>query len=375
MGLPSYQVSIINSITGRVEKIYDPESFYSLQYTRMLNDVGIFVMVLPYVRETYDLFGYDYFAEIRRTDPNDTHQLLLEDTYLIRSKHRFRDGNEERVVMGGFSLNHLLIRRIIDPDDDPAASEGYSKKQGAADTVMRAYVREQAADLASAERSFPLFSVDAVAGTGIDISESFRYDNLLEAMQKMAVESGIDFRIYRVAFNQTALAIAPIGSDLTQTTNEPQGLPYVGLSPLHGNISDPSLRLDRSDEKNYVYVLGQGQGEERIVLQASTSDVDLTPYNRIEFTRDSRNVDKTDILGLASDADAALNDNKAVREFTFTSTGVDGGSIYRLNWDVGDRITTSWDDETADLRISGVDINIDSGGETINPIIEETYNV
>lgn len=372
MPLPDYQVDVISCVTGNVIAIYDMLNFDSLRYSRKVNDVGVFVLSMSYTPEYYAAFQWDNFVEIRRTHPV-TNLLAVEETYFVRSLHHYREGNEERLVVGGLSLTHLLMRRIINPADDPAATDGYSVKTGAADTVMRDYIREQAGDLTSAARQFPAFTVEAVEGTGDTVSFSYRYDNLYNALSEIAYQSGIDFYLTRVTDNAISVFIERTGVDRTETTNEPFGLQWVGLSPLRGNLTEPSLMQDRTDEKNCVYCLGQGQGEERLVVEDFTDEVFLTPYNRIEYVKDARNVDKLDTVGLQTAADASLNENKANREFTFIPTGYDAGSIYRKDWDIADKITAIWEAEHQDLRIMGVEVNVDRGNEDVQVIIEEIY--
>lgn len=367
MALPNYQVNFISKTTGRVLAVFDSTSFYSLRYSRKVNDIGVFVLVFPYSPDLWVMADWDNFVEVFRTSP-DTGELILEETYLIRAKQRFRENNEEKLVIGGVSLTHLLARRIIDPADDPTATDGYSKKSGAADTVMRDYVREHAGDLASAGRFFPGLTVESVLGTGLSINKSFRYDNLFSALQEMADGSGVDFYVTRPNLNLVSVWIAEIGRDLTRTSNEWQRLPFVVFTPNRGNLQDPSINLDRADERNFVYCLGQGQGEQRLVVKASTDAATLTPFNRIEFVKDSRNIDKLDSQGLQDAATAALNQNKALEEFTFRPTGTDAGSIYRLDWEIGDFVTVIWGDQEVDLRIDGVEIEIDSQGESLEVI-------
>lgn len=369
MALPNYQLNVISVTTGRVVAIYDSQTWQSLHYSRELNDIGAFVAVLPYTDAYYAAFAWDNFVEIYRTSPI-TGLPILEETYLVRSRHRYREGNIEQLVVGGLSLNHLLARRIINPADDPAAVDGYSKKSGAADTVMRDYVEEQCGSLAPAARRFPGLTVAAVLGAGVSINKSYRYDNLFNALVEMADGSGIDFRVERVSDYQTSVIIESIGTDKTRTTNEPLTLPWVGLSPNRRNLQEPSLKVDRTDEKNYVYVLGQGQGEQRLVYEDSTADSTLTPFNRIEVAKDQRNVDKLDTDGLVTAAITELNKRKAIHEFTYKPIVGAGGNVYRRDWDMGDKVTVLWDTEQNDLRIKGVEIQADSDGETIDVSVE-----
>jgi hypothetical protein len=370
MTLPNYQVTVTSLVTGRTLAIYDSTNFYSLRYSRKVNDIGVFVIVFPYESGFWTTFDTDNFVEIYRTSPI-TGSLILEETYLARARHRFREGNEEKLVIGGVSLTHLLARRVIDPDDDPTATDGYSRKNGAADTIMRAYVREHAGDLASAGRFFPGLTVESVLGTSLTLSKNFRYDNLFTALQEMANGSGVDFYVTRTDLNLVSVWIAEIGSDMTRTTNEPQRLPYVVLAPARGNLQDPSINIDRTNEKNFVYCLGQGQGEQRLVVKDSTADASLTAFNRIEFVKDARNIDKLDSAALQDAATAALNEKKTLHEFTFRPTGYDEGSIYRKDWDVADFVTAIWDTVETDLRIDGVEIEISDAGESLDVTVQQ----
>lgn len=370
-GLPDYQIAVISCRTGETLRIFGMLEFYSLRYKRALNAVGVCVAVLPYAAELEALFAWDNFIEVYRTHPV-TQLLVLEETYLVRSRQRFRSDNEERLVVGGVSLNQLLMRRLVDPADDPAATAGYSIKTGAADTVMRAFAREQAADLASAARRFPGLTVSNVSGVGLPVTKSARYVNLFTVINDLSQSGGMDFQISRGTGAALVMNIERIGSVLT-VANYPGGV-WVGINPNRGNLSDPSLSIDRTEEHNYVYALGQGQGANRQLVNVASADATLTPFNRCEFVKDARNVPQTDVAGLTSAAYEAIADEKVVTEFTFQPTGVEAGSIYRKNWDVGDSITAQWGDFEQDLRITGIEINLDDNGEELSVTGGDQYD-
>lgn len=371
MGLPDYQIAVISCTTGQTLRIFGMLEFYSLRYRRALNAVGVLVAVLPYAAALEALFAWDNFIEVYRTSPL-TELLILEETYLVRSRQRFRADNEERLVVGGVSLNQLLMRRIVDPADDPAATAGYSVKSGVADTVMRAYVREQAADLASTARKTPGLTVSNVAGVGLPVNKSARYVNLFTVINDLSQGGGMDFQISRGTGAALVMDIERIGSVRT-VANYPGGS-WVGINPNRGNLSDPSLAIDRTDEHNYVYALGQGQGAARQLVKVASADATLTPFNRCEFVKDARNVEQTNVAGLTSAAYEALADQKVVTEFEFQPTGVEAGSIYRKNWDVGDSITAQWGDFQQDLRITGIEITLDDSGEDLTVTGGDQYD-
>lgn len=360
MSLPNYQITVIDPTTGQTLKIYEAAAFYDLRFERALNGVGALVMTLPATDDVSSVFVLDALVVIARTSPV-SGALQTEDTYLTRYTQRVRVGNDERFAVGGLSLNHLLQRRVVDPADDPLAAGGYSTKAGPSDTIMRAYAREQMGDLASTARQVPNFTVGEVLTVGTPIGKRLRYENLLTVMQDMANQGAMDFLIHWITNNTLRLTIEPIGTDKTRSRNYPFG-PFVQLDPLRGNLTSPSLTIDRKKEGNYCYALGQGPGEQRTVLQLGGNGQADSPYNRMEFMQDARSAERGNSLALLTSARDALRTNQPKREFSFTPTGQEPGNTYRLDWDLGDRITAVWGDQWVDLRIRNVEIRLTSVG-------------
>lgn len=373
MSQPQYQISVTDPATGDTNIVLDGAAFDECRFSRLLDDVGLFAMTLPSRDDWLDIFTLDTLIDVMRTSPVTGH-LQTEDVYLTRLTHRFREGNQEKFIVGGFSLNHLLARRLIDPTDDPAAAGGYSTKAGPADDILVAYANEQCGPNASAARQFPNFTVTASSSVGASAGRRLRYDNLLEVFQDVCNQSTLtlmDFQIVRLTGNSLRLNVAPIGVDRTRSHNYPSG-PFVELNPLRGNLSDPSLLFDRKQEQNLVYALSQGPGESRIVTKVAGEGIADSPYNRIEFTKDIRTTERGDTTTVLSNARSALYDKQPRQEFTFKPTGTEPGNIYRLDWDVGDLVTCVFGGDSFDLRIRGVDIRLSSAGEdisiTVSPI-------
>lgn len=368
MALPSYQVTVTDPSTGGVTAVFDGTALDDMKFSRALDDVGLLAMTLPYSDTLPGIFTLDSLVEVQRTSAL-TGALQTEEVYLSRLTHHFRQGDEEKYIVGGFSLNHLLARRLIDPADDSGAAGGYSTKSGASDDVLVAYARQQCGDLClTAARQYPNFSVALSSGLGNTVGRRLRYENLLEVFQDVCKQSTLilmDFQIVRLSGNTLRLNVYPIGSDKSKTRNYPFA-PFVELNPLRGNLSDPSLLFDRKQEKNYVYALAQGPGESRIVTRVSGGGVNDSPYNRIEFTTDVRNAQRGDTTTVATSAGAALNDNQAKQEFTFKPTGTEPGGVYRVDYDVGDIVTCTFDNQSFDLRVRGVEIVLSADNEEIS---------
>lgn len=367
MSLPSYQITLINPSTGLTITVFDGTAIDDMRFSRVLDDVGLVAITFPYSSSLAADFTLDSLIEIRRTSPA-TGALVVEETYLTRLTHHFRQGNDEKFIVGGFSLNHLLARRIVDPADDPLAAGGYSTKAGTSDDVLVAYAREQCGDLcATVARQFPNFSVAPGSSYGNPVGRRLRYENLLDVFQDVCKQSQLvlmDFQITRISGSLLRLTVAPIGTDRTKTRNYPFA-PFVELNPLRGNLSDPSLLFDRKNEQNFVYALSQGPGESRIVTRVQGDGVNDSPYNRIEFTTDVRSAQRGDTTTVATSAGAVLNDKQAKREFTFKPSGTEPGGIYRLDYDLGDIVTCTFDNQSFDLRVRGIEISLSADNEDI----------
>lgn len=369
----SYQIAVLDPITGAVRREFDGAAFFDLQYSRNLNDPGSLVLTVPATAANIAAFSLDAFIEVRRTSPVNG-KLEVEETYLVRLMQRFRQDNDERFAIGAQSLNHLLMRRLIDPADDPASIDGYSTKTGAADTVMYNYANEQAAAAASLSRRTPGLTVNLVPGVANPVSKTCRFDNLFVVLKDLGVKGRQDFHIDRISGAAMALNIGTLGVDRRQSSNYPFA-PWVGLDPRRGNLSNPNLIVDRQAEGTLVYCQGQGQGAARQLLTMSGAGITDSPFNRIEFTQDARTTAPTDATGLLTAAVGALFAKQAQFTFNYTLSTDEGGNTYRLDWDIGDYVTAFWDTFRSDLRITGAQLNVTDRGETIAVSLEPIINV
>lgn len=369
MAFASYQINVYSCVSGDIVQIFDPRSLYEVRYEKVLNDVGKLAMTLPYQDGLETIFALDNLIDILRIHPV-TNRLAVDETYLVRTTNRFRQGSEEMFVVGGLSLNHLLMRRLIDPTDDPLAAGGYSTKAGAADVVMTEYVDEQAGPSASANRQIPGLSLSPTSAIGNPVGGRERYTGLLSTLQRLGRKGVMDFNIQHVEGTTLRFSATRIGEDKTRATNYP-GRPFVLLSPDLGNMDDPNLLIDRKQEGTTAYVMGEGDGENRTVLIHSNSHVADSPYNRIEFQSDARNTDKGETDELLTAAYAAVASKLPEIKFTFLPVIEAAGLVYQQDWIIGDYVTARWDMIEQDVRITGVEIQLDSSGEGLEMTIEE----
>ena len=359
---PKYQIYVLNW-AGQIVKFYDGAAFYSLKYSRELNSIGSIALALPTFPGIGSIFKLDHFIEVQRTSPK-TGKLLTEETYFVRMVNMYQDGDEERFIVGGQSLNHLIGRRVVDPDDDPLQAGGYSTKAGAADQLMHDYATDQMSSLASVSRRFPNFFVGGAAPIGKPVGQRLRHENLLKIFEALAAQGQVDFYIKRLIGNTLELQFGILGVDMTRSYNYPF-TPSVILTPRRGNLTNPSLKLDRTSEENFVYIKGQGQGDKRLVYKLPSDTIFDSPYNRNEFAEDGRSSTKSNALELYTQGKSALTTKRKVKQFTFNPGPDEPGNTYRFDWDLGDYLTIIWDDFELNFRVIGIEISVNAGGEDI----------
>lgn len=368
----NYQVAVLANDTGELQTILDTTAVYQLRYSRIINDVGKCVLEIPYSAAYEALFELDTFLEVYRTDPMDTTQMQKEGTYFARLFDRMEnEAGEERFLIGGVSLEHLLWRRVIDYRDDPLGAGGYSTKAGPGDDVILEYIDEQAGASASLPRQFPAFVVAASGGIGQNVGarKTFK-DNLLKVCQELAEQGAVDFYLERTTMNTIQAVCEVVGSDKSKGTNYPDN-PFVYLSPKRGNLGNPHLVQDRRKEGNYLYAQGEGGGENRTLSEFIAAGTTDSPYNRIEFYLSKSSAEKDAADQLQTAAIAKLQEKQAKIEFEFEPTGIEPGNVYREDWDLGDILTVSWGSVERDVRVMEIDIQAGSGGEVLNITLEE----
>jgi hypothetical protein len=277
---------------------------------------------------------------------------------------------EEWIVIGGMSLNHLLTRRIIDPDDDPLVAGGYTTKAGLADQVIAQYVDEQLGPSASVARQIPNLTIKPPLNVGKPLGARLQHEKLWNEVKRMAIQGGVDIYSERTTGSSMQFAVEPIGQDKSYTTNFP-GSAWVGFSLKRGNTESYEYKLDRSEDLNFAYALGPGNVGDRIILKVPGQGVTDSPFNRTEFIQDARSIEKGDTLGLLSEAQGALAEKRYLEEYSFNPIIGAPGSEYHLDWNLGDKVSAILDSdivvqEIIDLRIVEIEINVNEGEETIN---------
>lgn len=298
----------------------------------------------------------DWFTLIYRIDPLTLQKSLVYEGFHITLVDQVDStGNLIFNIYGG-GYADLLKRRVVIP---PAGSENLSFA-GPGESVLKAFVNSCMLAPVDPDRVFPGVTIEADGGLGLYTQYDARYINLYSVCQTVADASHIDFGIY--------------GS-------EPPGRFYVrgqpiwgldrrvgnGINPVMifdlriGNMEIPILSKNSSEEKNYIYVGGDGAGEDRTVIELQDAvAIARSPWGRKEAFIEGRQQvagDPLEAVGYAY-----LRQNIAQNNLTFDIRQT-VNSRWLRDWGLGDIVTARYFDFEFDKHITEVSVIV-SGSET-----------
>jgi hypothetical protein len=349
--------------------LYDLPALLSLNYEVELNATTPLIFSVPGTDVRASFIQRDHFVEVRRYNGE---EWRTQATFMVKLIEKIRETGEEgesteTYLFGCLSLEDLLAGRVVDPDDDPLEANGYSTKSGYTETVMHSYVREQLGAGASDERQIPFFAQSTDKGRGRSVGFRERHSNLLELLQRMTEPFGVDFRVLLKNSNQLVFTTDIYGRNRSKSNDSTS---FFAFSENRGNLANAKLSQDYRETKNFAYILGPGEGDNRIVLNRNTNDVYATPFARREFVVDAGNTEAGSSLEALTEGDKALNDERPRVEFTFDLVQ-NNISQYEVNWFLGDVVTVIYGDFQQDLRIMKVAIQVQSTDEQITPTLRE----
>lgn len=344
-------------------------AYSSLEYARDEQGIGDLTLRLPRdAAPPAGLLSLDSILEVWRTDDLGVTRLELDTCWFVRVPPAPVAEQPDLVELRAVCTRYLLAGRIV----AYAAGSAQTVKQGPADDVMKAIVRENLGDLAPAGRSLSdWLAVEPNSSLGHPIHKTFPRRNVLRVLQEVATAS--------------AQAGKPLAFDLAWEPGWTAGArgrlvfrTYLGqrgvdrrrgsgqpllLSAAGGSLEGAAQRSDHGDEATVVYCAGQGRDEERLIVAVSDDDrLAASPWNRRELYVDARYLATED--GLATEADGALWRRRPVQQFVGAVRDTESVR-YGRDWAWGDAPEAEVDGEGVAVRIAGVRVQIAAGVEQI----------
>jgi len=343
------------------------DDFLSVTASKVDGDRGMISVVL---KGNFDdsLLNKDWQWHLWRGPAGGT--LSLFDAYLIRRPKYQTVGSEETIVVKGYDGKDILGRRIV----AYAAGTDEAAKTDASDDMMKEIVEENLGATAGGDRDMStLFTIQADVSAGPTLTKQFAWRNVLDVLQDLQEASRAEgtevfFDVVPIPSTTTLswdfrTATGQPGADLTSGANQ------VVFDQYRGNMRDPSYIQDWTDEKNYIYGLGQGEGEDREQQEVEdTTSSTASFWARAEGYADAR---------LEEDADGVREEARAMLELKrsriyFSSQPVDTrGTRFGVAWNWGDRVIARYRELEFEAIIKAVQLDIaPNSGERVSVRLE-----
>jgi hypothetical protein len=365
---PAYEIYLDTPTGLRLALV---ESFTRLSTVRRRNAVGRFALVLPTGTLDDTFIRPDALLEIWRAPHGAPARLWM--AGLVRQPELVEVNGADQLVLSGHDGNGLLDSRIVAYYADTAQAA----KTDQADDMMKAIVRENLGSSAVAARDLTAYGLTVAAdvGLGPSITKKMAWKTVLDALKAIAdtaVTAGtpVYFDLVPQLLSATQIGwlfqtfVNRRGVDRTYTV----GVPTV-FGREWGNLENPRLVYDYSDEVTYAYVGGQGEGSDREVVElGDTARIGQSPWNRREKFIQGSN--ETSTAALTARAQQALEEGRPRVRFSGSLKDTPQ-TRFGIDWDFGDTVPVTAFGRQFDADVDAVTITVDENGlEDIDARIE-----
>lgn len=329
-------------------------------FSRVANEVGWMSMRLPESFDT-DLIKLNRMVQIWRAPTGG--RLSLYRTHILKKWTYSTWENREIVEIAGPDFVDL----VDCPVNAYYANEVQTTMTDEADDMMAAVVTANIGAGAGVGRVLPRFTVAATRAVGPVLEKAFAWRNVLKILQEINQASREEG--HEVFFDVTeTVSDTAIAAEFHTYMNQPrQDLTDLGVlfAQYQGNLVNPKLTFDYSEERNYIYGLGQGVNDLRTIVEVQDAGrVGAAPWNRRENIADARNCQTPNCVREA--ARARLTEGRPKERFTASLVDTDGCRFGR-DWHWGDRVRATYRGFMFDCVVRAVTITLDAEGqETID---------
>lgn len=371
MAHPHYQVVLKDQSGTRQAIIVD---WQRLSYSLVVNGVDSYALILSGDSPHIAAFELDGQLEVWRRDIAESVDWYKDFEGFHRTHVEQVDGRGQTAFTSyGKGYDDLLSRRII---AYPSGS-AFAIKSGPGETVIKEIVNENAGPSATMPPRIYFgvmsgLSIQATAGGGANWQGTLPFKNLLEAVQDIALVTGVNFKTVGIGpslFEFRARRTDQLVTDRsTQGLNTTTGLNAAGNVPVifalgFGNMGVPVYSLNRSEEVTTVYVLGQGQEADReIVVRTNLAAIADSPWNRSEVARNANQESAT--AGLEIIGDQALEEFGERETFSFQPLQTHA-TLYGRDYFNGDIITARYKGVERHYQIMSVNITVSAGSAEV----------
>jgi hypothetical protein len=205
---------------------------------------------------------------------------------IIRHREIELDENGKKTenwLVKGIALKGVVAQRIV----VPPVGDSHDRANGSAETVMKHYVDRHVVNPVDVKRKIDMIVIASDQQRGSNISWESRFKNLAEELVEISKASGLGWDVILDLQQKKWIFDVFEGRDLTvnQSVNPP-----VIFSPQFESLKQLSFVESDYNYKNYGYIAGQGEGEDRRVVEVGEAE----GLSRIETFIDARDISEED---------------------------------------------------------------------------------
>lgn len=347
------------------------DDFLELDCTKTVNDLGSLQLTVPWSFDR-NLLKRDNMVQIWRAPTGG--RLSLFQAYFLYDWKFSISGSRRSVTLWGVGPNAILSWRRVAYFNNETQSTFEAVE---ADDAMKDIVNTNIVSVTAFEtgadttdRQWSTVSVQTDLTNGPQIDGQYAWRNVLDVLQDMSADS--HSKGTQVWFDMVPILGAnSISFQFRTFTGQPgQDLTSkgVGFSFDKGTLRSASLEYDYSQEKTYIYGLGQGEDSDRNIQTASDSTrINESAWGRKEDVANAT-IDEEDD-GVQSAADGGLYIGRP--RIRFDAVPQDTAEFrFGRDWDWGDKVRARFDNLEFDSIIYTVRLSVRNQQENITTKLE-----
>ncbi|PUF85661.1 MULTISPECIES: siphovirus ReqiPepy6 Gp37-like family protein [unclassified Geobacillus] len=357
----------IRILTPTLDLLAEIDDYESLLFTRRWHEIGEFELRINRHKRHTELLQRGNLIMLGASRNK---------VGIIRHREIELDENgkaSENWFVKGIALKGVVAQRLV----VPPANDSHDRASGAAESVMKHYVYCHVVNPVDVKRKIDMIVIASDQQRGSQISWESRFKNLADELIEISKTSGLGWDVFLDFQQKKWIFDVFVGRDLTvnQSVNPP-----VIFSPQFESLKQLSFVESDFNYRNYGYIAGQGEGEDRRVVEVGEAE----GLSRIETFIDARDISEQDEDQQALPEEqviAKLRERGQQKLLEFAQEFFLEGQIltnspfvYEKDYDLGDIVTIQnreWG-ITRDARITEIKEIYEPGGFQIEATFGES---
>jgi hypothetical protein len=273
--------------------------------------------------------------------------------------------NGDYLTITGKSAENIIARRII---------RKQTNLTGTAENALRYLIEKNITNPSNAWRKIPSFALGTSHSWTDTIEQQITGKNLIDVVSDICVAYGYGFKVTFDGSTFTFELYKGVDRSFDQSTNT-----FIIFSPEFENIGNTDYIRDKATYYNSVYVAGQGEGSNRVIVNTRTDG--KSGLSLREKWVDSRNTSSTTEGGtltpeqynavLTQQGSEELENARETTTFNGELLNVNG-YIYGVDYDLGDKVSVKNEyGITGTAVISEITRVEDANGYRVYPTLSE----